>query len=685
MEYKKYLENGENKWYNTVKYGATYMNKGEKINMAKNDVVLIDGILDDYRMGKDIGEKFEYFSIEQILKDYDLSEEELETGIVDEGNDGGIDGIYYFLNDRLIYEDNANDSISRFCRDFTIYIITCKHDDSFKQVPINNISTTLDEFFDLTIEDDNLKSKYSDKIIKKRSLLIKILKKIAPYMEHFEIKILYASRGSMNELAENVIAKANYLEDKVEKNFSKCNVKCEFVGASELLSLYRKKKQLISTIKCSEIITCSNSYIAICNLKDYYNFIKDEDNKLKRYYLDSNVRAYMGDNRVNKDIFNTLNDKKSPEFWFLNNGITILAEKVSLVGKEMHIENVQIVNGLQTTETIFNFYIQNKNQLDLENRNVLLKVIVSDDMNIRDNIIKSTNNQTGVELYALKTTDKIQRDIEEIMLKNDLYYERRTNYYSNQGIEKEKIFSPLYLAYGYVTLIMKLPYRAVKLKSKFMNRPQQYQLVFSEDIPIQIWPVIAKILRKVDKVIEANRSKLYDNISTHNLLKYMRNIVSFLAISIIFGKFNFSAKELIDINIEDLTEELIINVFEQVKKLEKEYRCMRKKKVVMMVCEKFAENNGIKDFEKISKRPDELLEREEYKLTEEFIQDVKNSLSKQPWAVGTHSRIAKKLNVYTPKVSQAIRELIQRGDIYLQKNGILYDKNGNIVKVEKNK
>lgn len=679
------MENGENKWYNTVKYGATYMNKGEKINMAKNDVVLIDGILDDYRMGKDIGEKFEYFSIEQILKDYDLSEEELETGIVDEGNDGGIDGIYYFLNDRLIYEDNANDSISRFCRDFTIYIITCKHDDSFKQVPINNISTTLDEFFDLTIEDDNLKSKYSDKIIKKRSLLIKILKKIAPYMEHFEIKILYASRGSMNELAENVIAKANYLEDKVEKNFSKCNVKCEFVGASELLSLYRKKKQLISTIKCSEIITCSNSYIAICNLKDYYNFIKDEDNKLKRYYLDSNVRAYMGDNRVNKDIFNTLNDKKSPEFWFLNNGITILAEKVSLVGKEMHIENVQIVNGLQTTETIFNFYIQNKNQLDLENRNVLLKVIVSDDMNIRDNIIKSTNNQTGVELYALKATDKIQRDIEEIMLKNDLYYERRTNYYSNQGIEKEKIFSPLYLAYGYVTLIMKLPYRAVKLKSKFMNRPQQYQLVFSEDIPIQIWPVIAKILRKVDKVIEANRSKLYDNISTHNLLKYMRNIVSFLAISIIFGKFNFSAKELIDINIEDLTEELIINVFEQVKKLEKEYRCMRKKKVVMMVCEKYAENNGIKDFEKISKRPDELLEREEYKLTEEFIQDVKNNLPKQPWAVGTHSKIAKKLNVYTPKVSQAIRELIQRGDIYLQKNGILYDKNGNIVKVEKNK
>ena len=679
------MENGENKWYNTVKYGATYMNKGEKINMAKNDVVLIDGILYDYRMGKDIGEKFEYFSIEQILKDYDLSEEELETGIVDEGNDGGIDGIYYFLNDRLIYEDNANDSISRFCRDFTIYIITCKHDDSFKQVPINNISTTLDEFFDLTIEDDNLKSKYSDKIIKKRSLLIKILKKIAPYMEHFEIKILYASRGSMNELAENVIAKANYLEDKVEKNFSKCNVKCEFVGASELLSLYRKKKQLISTIKCSEIITCSNSYIAICNLKDYYNFIKDEDNKLKRYYLDSNVRAYMGDNRVNKDIFNTLNDKKSPEFWFLNNGITILAEKVSLVGKEMHIENVQIVNGLQTTETIFNFYIQNKNQLDLENRNVLLKVIVSDDMNIRDNIIKSTNNQTGVELYALKATDKIQRDIEEIMLKNDLYYERRTNYYSNQGIEKEKIFSPLYLAYGYVTLIMKLPYRAVKLKSKFMNRPQQYQLVFSEDIPIQIWPVIAKILRKVDKVIEANRSKLYDNISTHNLLKYMRNIVSFLAISIIFGKFNFSAKELIDINIEDLTEELIINVFEQVKKIEKEYRCMRKKKVVMMVCEKFAENNGIKDFEKISKRPDELLEREEYKLTEEFIQDVKNNLPKQPWAVGTHSRIAKKLNVYTPKVSQAIRELIQRGDIYLQKNGILYDKNGNIVKVEKNK
>ena len=41
---------------------------------------------------------FNLFSCEQILKDFDLSYDELNDGIMEGGNDGGNDAIYTFIN-----------------------------------------------------------------------------------------------------------------------------------------------------------------------------------------------------------------------------------------------------------------------------------------------------------------------------------------------------------------------------------------------------------------------------------------------------------------------------------------------------------------------------------------------------------------------------------------------------------
>lgn len=62
--------------------------------MAKNDTILIDGILDD-RVAQLLpsdrrDEAFEYFAFEQILRDSDLSQEEILAGSVDGRDDGGL-------------------------------------------------------------------------------------------------------------------------------------------------------------------------------------------------------------------------------------------------------------------------------------------------------------------------------------------------------------------------------------------------------------------------------------------------------------------------------------------------------------------------------------------------------------------------------------------------------------------
>src|SRR5690606_23028494 len=109
------------------------------------------------------------------------------------------------------------------------------------------------------------------------------------------------------------------------------------------------------------------------------------------YLFDSNVRDFMGMNRVNEDIRNTLLNDKSPDFWWLNNGITILATGASVVGKSIQVEDIQIVNGLQTSESIFRYF--EGGGIDTSNRSVLVKVIVSNNTENRDEIIRATNNQ----------------------------------------------------------------------------------------------------------------------------------------------------------------------------------------------------------------------------------------------------------------------------------------------------
>jgi hypothetical protein len=70
--------------------------------MARNDTILIDGILDDRvaeRLPSDRrDEAFEYFAFEQVLRDADLSRDEIEAGWIDGRDDGGIDGLFILVN-----------------------------------------------------------------------------------------------------------------------------------------------------------------------------------------------------------------------------------------------------------------------------------------------------------------------------------------------------------------------------------------------------------------------------------------------------------------------------------------------------------------------------------------------------------------------------------------------------------
>ena len=72
--------------------------------------MLLDQFLEQQKTERTTGvpddTAFELFACEQVLKSFELSVDELSTGIVGGGNDGGIDGVYAFLNEQLIADDS---------------------------------------------------------------------------------------------------------------------------------------------------------------------------------------------------------------------------------------------------------------------------------------------------------------------------------------------------------------------------------------------------------------------------------------------------------------------------------------------------------------------------------------------------------------------------------------------------
>jgi hypothetical protein len=99
------------------------------------------------------------------------------------------------------------------------------------------------------------------------------------------------------------------------------------LGARELLDASRLEKSYTLQLKflANYISRGIDNYVVLSSLKDLFEFVTDEDGNLRQYIFESNVRDFQGNVEVNRDIRHTLDSDDNLDFWWLNNGITILA------------------------------------------------------------------------------------------------------------------------------------------------------------------------------------------------------------------------------------------------------------------------------------------------------------------------------------------------------------------------
>ena len=506
----------------------------------------------------DESQYFEVFSSKQILKSNDLSDEEIENGVLGSGNDGGCDSIYTLFNGAYVTEDIVSSITSSKEAAIELVITQAKRETSFGEDAIMKWKTTVGNLMEIGVDDSPYKARYNEDVRTAFSVFRELYVKLLRNTPKLVISFNYATFAT--EIHPNVQAQAEELKGIVHKLFPspKTVVNVTFWGAEELLLAAQSQPEHKLNLPLAENpinIGTHCDYIALVNIAKYYRFITDENGALRKYLFDSNVRDYQGHNSVNQDIHNTLSSSTGEDFWWLNNGITLLTDEAILAtSKELVLTEPAVVNGLQTSNEIYQYFLANPEQLGSETRNVLIRVIVPESEDSRDRIILATNNQTNIPKSSLRANDPIHWQIELYLKGRGLFYDRRKNYYKNQGRKSTEIVSVSFLAQCMISLFLQKPNYARARPSTLLIKDETYDELYIKNQDLDVFYNSAKLGKMVEVCLK--KSNVYTPAQKNDILFY----VLYLSVAKSIGNANITFKDVKEIELNSYTDEYITQI-----------------------------------------------------------------------------------------------------------------------------
>ena len=306
------------------------------------------------------------------------------------------------------------------------------------------------------------------------------------------------------------------------------------------------------TIPCIENSTSDkySVYLAIINgelLAALYDEFRDR-------LLEKNVRSFLQvKGGVNKGIRDTLRDEPDM-FLAYNNGISVTAESVEIVRDEngkpsiKSIRDMQIVNGGQTTASIFNARNDKKIDADLSKVFVQMKLSVIQSTETMDEIVPRistfANTQNKIQVADFSANDPFHRRVEELsrtiwapaqsgLKPQNWFYERARGQYadmlSRETTSKRKkeykethpLFTKTDLA-KYENTWDQLPYQvsegAQKNFHKFMLRLKDYQRFVPDESYYHNLIAKAILFRQTEKLVQKQQYGGYRaNIVTYTI------------------------------------------------------------------------------------------------------------------------------------------------------------------------
>ena len=252
------------------------------------------------------------------------------------------------------------------------------------------------------------------------------------------------TKGNGKQIEEVVMGR--FLHDKQLFGFS-----IQVNGMKDILELATVGKIQVDTETIEMVVDCQpnpyrledNSkssriglpkrvFVGMCNVNE---FIRLQNKYHHNQLYTENIRLYLGDRgSVNKDIINTITSNDSIWFPYMNNGISIICDSLTIGNvnttrktQPLTLANMQIINGCQTINALYSAKYKENTKDNFRAANVMVRIyeISPEQVDFKMSIIKATNNQNAVTSYSLMANDPIQIKIAEILRHYDVIYDRK--------------------------------------------------------------------------------------------------------------------------------------------------------------------------------------------------------------------------------------------------------------------
>ncbi len=203
--------------------------------------------------------------------------------------------------------------------------------------------------------------------------------------------------------------------------------------------------------------------------------------------LERNIRRYLGlhGNRVNEGIRTTLRSNEPANFYFFNNGLTLVCDDFAYNALQnsdfqIKVENLQIVNGGQTCMTIF----KTAEELQKEGKTlppeaaVLVRIykLPKGNEDIVLQITHATNSQNPVDLKDLRANDAKQQQLEQSIQDMGYSYRRK---------RMDTAAKPTDITTGAAAEAVLAVWRQAPHQAKFLTREhfgKLYDVIFTESL-----------------------------------------------------------------------------------------------------------------------------------------------------------------------------------------------------------
>ncbi len=536
-----------------------------------NKVLFIKSYLEKISKKFEIDENkaFEVFAVAALL---DKSFDEVFDDVIIKNGDRAIDAIFF-------NEQEGH---------YVMEVFQCKNSDSLKQTELDDLK----QIFNAVFIQGRTDIPNTEGIIGKLDEYRSITKK-GFLIEHrlnfvFNGDVMDEKNTANNQLFKSYnksedhffIIDSNELDSKISsiiKQGKKRNeVKFTFNAEKSNISSREPQAVISYSVLNVKAINFRLSLLELCKLVD----LEIKLNGSERLLFSDNVRGFLDYNKTNQKIRETLENNAFVEYFPLfNNGITMLCSEMKIPVLPQAGEyiipavNPVIVNGLQTTKVIYNFYMTNiDNPNKLNGIYVNIRLYETKDPEIIDKITEATNTQSPINFKDKISNKEFQDFTKELFANKGIRYisKRGEIFDTNNDELKDSVTSEKVIKFWYASFYEK-PEIAKNSISKVLeevfdatNEDNPLQILFNGNKNSQIYLQLF-VAYKLSKIIALKKKSITNDFIEHSdeLLAYG-----------IFKKITIENKPFSDTTIEEAYAD-VFDTIENIVKEEKEKRKQR--------------------------------------------------------------------------------------------------------------